>query len=277
MKRADGKLEEFVFVDTKDKKDEIVIYRDVDDIGRVFVTNNTLQRFHMIKPAFKLLLDRGDDLFEISPQDVIYIVEHADNEAIPYTVRYQNFDFKNELIDEAQKNKKVPATDNSDIVNIYRDVENSDKAYVTLDILKRFQLAMPQHRVVIGDKVVYEIDSVDAINIINNANNRFAPYQIQYVNLQLDRSDPKHSHYHDKLEELKRHLDTVFSSNDKFVPDAITQSSTKVETKDEDYLAYLKEYRKKMFSPQEAEEDADKQLFSMFTASTTEDPIGKTK
>lgn len=237
MERNYNDLEEFEFVDSKDQNDEIVIYRDVDDIGRVFVTSTTLQRFRMIEPVYKLLSDQGEDLFEISPRDVIYIVEHASNEYAPYTIRYQNFDFKNEIVDQAQKDKSVPATDNFDIVNIFRDIEDPDRAFVTLDVLERFQLAVPQHRVQIGDSMVYEIDSVDAINIINNRNNRFAPYQVHYVNLQFEQQP-----HLDKVEALEHLVEEGISPDinlrERTTKNIVPRSKRPDET-DEDYVVFL--------------------------------------
>ena len=103
-------LVEFEIVDSKKKPEisEITIYRDVDDLGRVFVTENTLRRFHLSMPAYKLVLETEEELYEIKPQEAIYIIEHANNNVTPYKIRYQNFDFNNELEDQRQQMGKRP-------------------------------------------------------------------------------------------------------------------------------------------------------------------------
>ena len=64
----DEQLEEFVFVERKREPEipaEVVIYRDMDDLGRVFVTRDILKRFVIEQPAFKIALDGDTVLYEI--------------------------------------------------------------------------------------------------------------------------------------------------------------------------------------------------------------------
>ena len=111
MEKVYNNLEKFEFVGSNYKpKDEFVVYRDIDDMARVFVTKKTLKRFNIIQPVFSLTLDSGLEIFEISPRDVVFMIEHTNNASSPYTMRYQNIDFKNEeylnfLLDESYKNK----------------------------------------------------------------------------------------------------------------------------------------------------------------------------
>jgi len=176
--------EEFEIVDNK--KDEVVIYRDKDDLGRVFVTKPILDKFNIEMPYYKLRLDNDEELYEIKPQEAIYIIEHADNKYAPYDIRYQNFDFNNELEDETQETIRRQMEEPMEVIKIYRDIDNSERAFVTKDVMMRFHLTDDHHKVLLGDFIVYEIDPTEAINIINNSMNKYAPYGIEYVGIEFD-------------------------------------------------------------------------------------------
>lgn len=189
MSKPKEELEEYEIVEEKDKVqtpevDEIVIYRDKDDINRTFVNEAVLRRFSLAIPPYKLVLDTKEEIYEIEESEAIFIIQHANNPYDPYTIRFQSFDFDNELHDtyEHMDNKKKTI----DEVVIYRDVHDSGRAFVTEDVLKRFQLETPSRRVLLGESTVYEIDPIQAINIINNSNNSYAPYSIHYMNIEFD-------------------------------------------------------------------------------------------
>ena len=178
-------LEEFVFVESKKEPNydaEVVIYRDMDDLGRVFVTRDVLRRFFIEQPAFKIALDGETVLYEIEPAEAIRIIELSDNSYAPYHVRYQNFDFDNEIKDNALNNKILNVTDE---ITVYRDIDNPDIAYVDEAVIKRFCIK-PTKSLFVGDKEVFAVTPVQIINIINNANNKYAPYAIKYVDIELD-------------------------------------------------------------------------------------------
>lgn len=181
--------EEFEIVE--DKKDEIVIYRDKDDLGRVFVTKPVLDKFHIEMPYYKLRLDNDEELYEIKPQEAIYIIEHADNRFAPYDIRYQMFDFSNEIEDETQEQIRKQMEGPMETIKIYRDINNSERAFVTRDVMMRFHLDDDHHKVLLGDFVVYEIDPTEAINIINNSMNKYAPYNIEYVGIEFEKTNTK--------------------------------------------------------------------------------------
>ncbi len=183
----DDQLEEFVFVRKRvEPEEEVVIYRDMDDLGRVFVTKETLKRFFIEQPAFKIALDGETVLYEIDPVEAIRIIEHSKNSYAPYNVRYQNFDFDNEIKDNARNN----ILNVTDEITVYRDVNNPDIAYVEGSVIKRFGIK-PTSSLLVNDIEVFAVTPVQIINIINNANNKFAPYGIKYVNIELDQKDNK--------------------------------------------------------------------------------------
>ena len=185
-------MKEFEIVkDNKKEIEEVVIFRDKDDLGRAFVVKEVLDKFHIAMPKYKLRLDTGDELYEIKPQEAVYIIEHANNKYAPYKIRYQNFDFKNELEDEEQKGKKQRTQEVKNTIRIFRDVNDSSRAFVTKDVIVRFHLENIHHKVLLGKLVVYEIDPVQAINIISNGNNPYAPYNIEYVGIEFDHVEKK--------------------------------------------------------------------------------------
>ena len=186
-----AELEEFEIIENpKQQPDEIVIYRDKDDMAREFVDAESLKRFHLNQPAYAIHLDNGTDIYEITPAAAYYIIRHSNNQYAPYVVRYQTFDFKNELEDE--KEKDVTDYPVMETIRIYRDIYSSERTFVTKDVLVRFHLEKKyQEKVLIDDLVIYEIDAVDAINIINHAINPFAPYSIEYVAIEFEEELPK--------------------------------------------------------------------------------------
>ena len=259
-------IEEFEFVEDKKKKEpeEIVIYRDVDDLGRAFVTESTLRRFHIPLPMYKLLLDTKDELYEIKPKEAIYIIEHANNSFDPYTIRYQNFDFNNELDDEYQNGrKKAKQGEALEELIIYRDVDDSAKAFVGTEVLKRFHIKKPNHKVILGDVLVYEIDPVLAINIINNSNNKLAPYAIRYVNIQFD-----HVEKHGKEEPIPyEEKETVIPYKERVIPYEEPKKETRYPSvrrprmrrpneTEEQYVIYLEGFYDSLFGYSEEKEEA---------------------
>ena len=244
-------LEEFEIVE--DKKDEVVIYRDKDDLKRVFVTKPVLDKFKIEMPYYKLCLDNGDELYEIKPEEAIYIIENADNRFAPYDIRYQNFDFNNELEDETQETVRRQMEEPMDVIKIYRDVNRSERAFVTKDVMMRFHLDDDHHKVLLGDFIVYEIDPTEAINIINNSTNKYAPYQIEYVAIEFD---------NDKTVEKE---DTVEEAKEEPIKEEPKVEEKQAEKKEEDeyrprprlrrenesdelYAAYLEGYYDRMFN-----------------------------
>lgn len=214
-------LQEFEFVESRVLPPmEVVLYRDMDDLGRVFVTEEVLRRFHIKKPEFNIQLDRDTVLYEIRPRQAKHIIEHDDNKYAPYTVRFQNFDFNNELRDEAAQKNGFRAMKN---IIIYRDIDNPKKAYVKRDVLKRFHIAESSDKVQLGQKEAFAITPIQVINIVNNANNEYAPYHVRYVNVELSKKEempqapieitvatPRKKHYGETPEHYSAYLEGFY-------------------------------------------------------------------
>lgn len=192
MNKSEQELEEFEIVEKeREEIPEIVIYRDMDDQSRTFVTADVLRRFRIDEPEYKITLDERTIIYEIKPQEAAYIVDHANNQYAPYTIRFQNFDFNNELNDTMKEEPPENQEKAPDEILIFRDVEDSGRAFVTRDTLRRFQITTPGSKVFLGHMIVYEIDPVQAINIISNCNNPYAPYMIRYVSIEFDKPQVK--------------------------------------------------------------------------------------
>ena len=258
----------------------ITIYRDIDDSGRTFVTKSVLERFHLPLPVFKLELTNDVDIYEINPTQAIYIIENANNKYAPYQIRYQDFDFANELRDEYSKKEKKNLSITDDEIQIYRDVEDSSRAFVTLDVIKRFHLNNLSLRVSLGEYDVYEIHPVDAINIINHASNSYAPYRIRYVNIQFE-PENKTMEEHDEEEReeyipgtsylkprgrkdyesdeeyvqyLEKYYESIFGKDNRLIPGTYHKKPREVNFGESwvDYEAYLESYYNKIFPQDEA-------------------------
>ena len=256
----------------EDYYDTIVIYRDVDDSGRTFVTKAVLDRFHLALPVFKLELTNNIDIYEISPYQAIYIIENANNHYAPYKIRYQDFDFANELRDEYAKKDKKKSGVFLEEIQIYRDVDDSGRAFVSLDVVKRFHLDNLSLRVSLDGYDVYEISPVDAINIINHADNNYAPYGIRYVNIQFDREDNDQenliagTHYqkprgrdpHESDEEyvsyLENYYEKFFGKDESLIPGTYHKKPRGASLNESwvDYESYLKNYYDRIFPKDQA-------------------------
>ena len=192
MPESKERVQEFEFVENKRPEPmNVVIYRDIDDLGRVFVTEETLRRFHIGMPEYKIVLDTGVDIYEVRKEEALYIIDHANNSYAPYNIQYKSFDFDNELDDGVSNRAKGTKEKPIDEIQIFRDIEDSGRAFVTADVLKRFNVKKTGLTVYLNNMVVYEIDPVQAINIINNSNNEYAPYSIRYVTIEFDKEEDK--------------------------------------------------------------------------------------
>ena len=261
MENSRENLEEFDFVEEKEKQrpSEIVIYRDVDDLGRTFVTQETLHRFHMTTPEYKIILDNGVEIYEIRPQEATYIIDHANNKYAPYSINYQSFDFNNELDDAKQQNQNEEKP--IDEIQIFRDVDDSGRAFVTEEVLERFHIDNPKLKVLLSNMIVYEIDPVQAINIINNSNNPYAPYTIRYVSIQFDKTPV--IPYRDDLSTVKTPIipynDALSTVKDmeeekeEYIPGTKYKKprARKPYESDDHYVAYLEGYYDSIFNHEE--------------------------
>ena len=246
MPESKENIKEFEFVeDKKQIPREVVIYRDIDDMGRVFVTEETLQHFHLPMPEYKILLDNGVEIYEIRKEVALYIIDHAQNKYAPYHIQYQSFDFDNELIDQVSDQAKKTAEKPIDEIQIFRDIDDSGRAFVTGEVLKRFHIEGTGLTVYLNNMVVYEIDPVQAINIINNSNNPYAPYSIRYVSIEFEKEEDK------KVE--KTPVQEPIKQEDDYIPGTTYRKprTRKPEETEEHYVAYLEGYYDSVFKHEE--------------------------
>ena len=95
------KMEEYMIDETP--VDEIIIYRDINDSGRVFVSTAVLERFHLPKSRNEILVDNGEMVYEIDGEAATNIINNADNAYSPYVITYLYVQLNEEIIpyDEA--------------------------------------------------------------------------------------------------------------------------------------------------------------------------------
>lgn len=112
---------------------------------------------------------------------------------------------------------EVDAMPVSEIV-MYRDIDDSGRIFVSKQVFDRFHLIPPKYEVTIGDDlVVYELSSGAAVDILNNANNSYAPYIIRFVYIELEEKIIPYNDDISKLDdkgELKDVNDSVMPYND---------------------------------------------------------------
>lgn len=286
MAENEEKLEEFEIVEEEREKpdiDQVVIYRDKDDLGRTFVTEEVLREFHISIPPYKLVLEDGQRIYEIKAQEAIYIIEHANNTSNPYHFQFQTFDFENELNDTYQQAKKDETPATTEIV-IYRDVEDSGRAFVTKEVLDRFELPEPYTRISLGEETIYEITTSQAINIIENSTNEYAPYSIKYTSIQFQkpvlgetdsfieeddkipgtsyqkprerRPEESEEHY---VSYLEGYYDSLFKSEEEEPKEVVYEKPRPrgIYETDEEYTAYLEQHYSKIFPNKEEEKVED--------------------
>ena len=95
------KLEEYMVDEMP--VDEIIIYRDINDSGRVFVNSSVLQRFHLPQSKNEILVDNGEMVYEIDGGAATNIINNANNAYSPYVITYLYVQLNEEIIpyDEA--------------------------------------------------------------------------------------------------------------------------------------------------------------------------------
>ena len=73
---------------------------------------------------------------------------------------------------------------------LYRDVSDTGRIFANKAVFKRFHLPTPRYVIEMqnGEKI-YELNVANAIDIINGANNKYAPYVIRYRFVSLKEID----------------------------------------------------------------------------------------
>ena len=251
------KITEFEFDEKKysNEPNHIVLYRDVDDFGRVFATAETLHRFRLIVPEYKIVLDNGEEIYEIKPEAANYILNHSANRYAPYDVQYQNFDFDNELTDSLQETAKETKEKTIEEIQIFRDVEDTGRAFVTQEVLDRFHIEPTGLVVLLKNMAVFEIDPVQAINIVNNCDNAYAPYTIRYVSIQFEKEKKPIGPipYRDDLSTVKEpeKKESEFIEGTKYKK----PRRKRADETEEHYVAYLEGYYDSIFTHEENTEE----------------------
>ena len=160
--------------------EEIELYRDVDNTGRLFATEEVFDRFGLELPKYVIEMDNGEDIYELKTGDVVDIINGSNSSTNPYVVRYRYIEVQEDLNLYEQEEK----IGNKKFV-FYRNIHDPEKVYVSTEVLERFHLPFSGDEVVINGVSCYEVKEDDLSYIINNGKNKYSPYEVEEKGLPL--------------------------------------------------------------------------------------------
>ncbi|MBQ3307128.1 MAG: hypothetical protein IJG68_02925 [Bacilli bacterium] len=160
-------------------KEKLVIYRNIDHPEMLYVRKNVFERFHLDTDVEEVVIS-GIPCYVVDRGDLSYIVGNANNKYSPYEIEFKDVEVKSTNIKAANNVNAV------DTFKIYRNINNRDKWYVRKEIFDRFHLNTNVESVIISGVPCYVIDENDLAYIVGNANNKYSPYKIEYVDVELD-------------------------------------------------------------------------------------------
>ena len=114
-----------------------------------------------------------------SPRDKDTIESQEDYERYLENFYRKMFHPNEEIVQEKQE-EYVFDNVNVDEVTLYRDLNDSGRVYADIEVFNKFNIKVPNSAIKYGDKKLYELLINDAINILDNANNKTSPYIINY-------------------------------------------------------------------------------------------------
>ena len=166
-------------------REKFVIYRNVDYPSLLYVRKEMFTRFGLHNDDVEEVNISGIPCYVIDRGDLAYIVGNANNDYSPYDIEYRDVKVKAFNIKAAENEKAI------DEFKIYRNANNPNKLYVRKEVLERFHLNLEVEEVIISGVPCYVIDEEDLAYIVGNANNKYAPYKVSFVDVELDSKNMK--------------------------------------------------------------------------------------
>ena len=208
----DEKSEKIDYDTTKDVSEKIVLFRDVNN-NKIYVRKSTIQRFTLESVGEEENIE-GTACYPIDEEDARYIIGNTNNGYSPYQIEIVDFTKETEQeVEQEEKEDKIDidydtTTDNIERIILFRDLDNDNKIYVRKSVVTRFHLSVDEFdEQEINGVICYPIDEEDAKYIIENANNGYSPYQIEFVDINLGmKIDPE--------EEFDEIIDEIVFYND---------------------------------------------------------------
>lgn len=211
-------------------RDTYTLYRDLDN-NKFYTGDKIFNRFRFDKLSEAISLD-GEDAFEISADDVNYVVSNKNNKYSPYDVIIkdvvlgkkvvpeevvQSFEMPQALYgpapvldtQEVKVDEVMPSDE--EVINLFRDLNDNDQVYASNDVLHRFGISPTNKGIMINGVEAHKIgrDTDQIINSIAKMSHNpkmVIRYTDVYLEKQRDASNPK-PHVEEIIDKLTSGLD----------------------------------------------------------------------
>lgn len=236
---------------------EIVMYRDIEDSGRIFVSKSVFDRFHLIPPRYEVTIGEDEVVYELSPGAAVDILNNANNAYSPYIIRFVYIELEEKIIpyDEnvSKLDDKGELKDTQDEVIPYNNavsILDSNAGYKNVD-----NVIMP-----VEDQVVEQAEQKQ----VNQDDNL-----IPGTDLQKPRPRGIKETEEEYVKYLEGYYDGIFGEknqtedkpifdllNDNLIPGTNFEKPRVrgIYESDEEYVAYLEEYYNSIFQGETQEE-----------------------
>ena len=159
--------------------EKIVFYQDLDNNYEKYVKQDTIKRFNLIATSDETNID-DDTYYRINEDDALYIIGNQENHYSPYEVEFREAHLGNVNVSKEEHNNEE-----TEIISLYRDVDNSNDVYVKKYVIDRFHFVPLGGEIRIDSNPCYQIENDDAAFLITHANNKYAPYEIEIEDIAL--------------------------------------------------------------------------------------------
>ena len=160
-------------------KEKFIIYRNIDHPQTLYVRKEVFKRFHLNTDVEEVIIS-GIPCYVIDRGDLNYILGNANNNYSPYEVEYRDVKVN------ATNIKPAFNPEARDVFKVYRNTNNQEKWYAEKKMFDRFQLNTEVEEVIISGIPCYALDENDLAYIIGNANNKYSPYRVEFVDVAID-------------------------------------------------------------------------------------------
>ena len=178
------KVEKYEDVVEEKAIDKIVLYQDLDNSYEKYVNNDTIKRFNLIPTSEETTID-DNSYYRIDNNDAEYIISNQDNDTSPYDIEFRETHLGN--VNQYTADDEIK---NTEIISLYRDVDNNNEVYVKKYVIDRFHFVPLSNEIRIDNNPCYQIDNDAAGYLITNANNSSDPYEIEIQDIALGKKIP---------------------------------------------------------------------------------------
>ena len=157
---------------------KLVFYQDLDNNYDKYVNHDIVKRFNLIPTSPETKIDDGN-YYRIDNEDALYIIGNQENHYAPYEIEFREAHLGN------INNPKEENKEETEIISLYRDVDNNNEVYVKKYVIDRFHLVPISEEIRIESVPCYQIENDAAASLITHANNKYAPYEIEIEDIAL--------------------------------------------------------------------------------------------